>query len=123
MALSMEEQRILDEMARKLADEDPKLATRLATLGRPGFGGSFRSPRSRLAAAFLSLALIAVVSLMMYAMIPFRAATNRHHPARPGATASATTQPGHSASGAGKSASQAGQSIQTGRAAASAPAP
>ena len=86
MALSMEEQRILDEMARKLADEDPRLALRLASLGRPGFGAALRSPRSRVLAAAVALALIVVVSLMVYAMIPFRAAGTRHQTGRPAST-------------------------------------
>jgi hypothetical protein len=85
----MEEQRILDEMARKLADEDPRLALRLASLGRPGFGAALRplrSPRSRVLAAAVALALIVVVSLMVYAMIPFRAAGTRHQTGRPAST-------------------------------------
>jgi hypothetical protein len=89
LALSMEEQRILDEMARKLADEDPRLALRLASLGRPGFGAALRplrSPRSRVLAAAVALALIVVVSLMVYAMIPFRAAGTRHQTGRPAST-------------------------------------
>ena len=36
MALSMDEQRILDEMERKLAGDDPLLASRLTSFGRPG---------------------------------------------------------------------------------------
>ena len=36
MALSMEEQRILAEIERQLADDDPSLAVRLSTFRRPG---------------------------------------------------------------------------------------
>jgi len=96
MALSMDEQRILDEMASRLAEEDPELASRLASLGRPGVGGVLRSSRSRLLAAFLALTLIVVVSLMVYAMIPFRAAITRHPAERPAPAPSLTRPVTHS---------------------------
>jgi Protein of unknown function (DUF3040) len=84
MALSMEEQRILDEMERRLADDDPKLASRLASLGRPRLGATLRSPRARILAALLTLALVVAVALMVYALMPFRPAP-AHNPAkRPG---------------------------------------
>ena len=47
MALSMDEQRILEEMERKLADDDPLLASRLTSFGRPGLAALMRSRRSR----------------------------------------------------------------------------
>jgi Protein of unknown function (DUF3040) len=72
MALSMDEQRILDEMERRLADEDPKLASRLAGLGRPRIGAALQSPRARILATLVALALIVAVSLMVYALMPFR---------------------------------------------------
>ena len=49
MALSMDEQRMLDEMERKLADDDPMLASRLRSFGHPGLTAVLRSPRVQLA--------------------------------------------------------------------------
>ncbi len=72
MALSMEEQRILDEMERKLADEDPMLASRLTSFGRPGLPTLVRSRRARIVLSFLALVVIAAVSLAVYALTPFR---------------------------------------------------
>ena len=42
MALSMDEQRILAEIERQLADDDPSLAARLSTFGRPGLAARRR---------------------------------------------------------------------------------
>ncbi len=86
MALSMEEQRILDEMAQQLADDDPRLATRLATLGRPGLAGLLRSRRARRVIAAAALMLVVVVSMLVYAMIASRPAAARQPVAHPPAT-------------------------------------
>ncbi len=95
MALSMEEQRILDEMERRLADDDPRLASRLASHGSPGLGGVLRSPRARVLAVLLALSLIVAVTLMLYAMMPFRAVSGRgshtRAPAAPSRAVSART--------------------------------
>ena len=72
MALSMDEQRILDEMERKLADDDPLLASRLTSFGRPGLAAVMRSRRARIVLSFLALIAIAAVSLAVYALTPFR---------------------------------------------------
>ncbi len=72
MALSMDEQRILAEIERQLADDDPSLAARLTTFGRPGLMASLRTPRGRVLASFLVVAVVAVLSLMVYALIPLR---------------------------------------------------
>jgi hypothetical protein len=72
MALSMDEQRILDEMERKLADDDPLLASRLTSFGRPGLAALMRSRRARIVLSFLALIVIAAVSLAVYALTPFR---------------------------------------------------
>ncbi len=98
MALSMDEQRILDEMERRLADDDPRLASRLASLGGTGLGAALRSPRGRLIASLAALVLIAVIALMMFAMLPFRAVTARQpqphrSAARPGITQPVMTPP------------------------------
>jgi hypothetical protein len=72
MALSMDEQRILDEMERKLVDDDPLLASRLTSFGRPGMAALLRSRRARVVLSFLALVVIAAVSLVVYALTPFR---------------------------------------------------
>jgi hypothetical protein len=73
MALSMDEQRILAEIERRLAADDPGLASCLTTFRRPGPGTVFRSPRARIIGSLFTVLLVALVSLMVYAMIPFRA--------------------------------------------------
>jgi Protein of unknown function (DUF3040) len=72
MALSMDEQRILAEIERQLADDDPSLAARLTTFGRPGLAASLRTPRGRVLVSFLAVAVAAVLSLMVYSLIPLR---------------------------------------------------
>ena len=73
MALSMDEQRILEEMERKLVDDDPVLASRLTSFGRPGLAALMRSRRARIVLSLLGLIVIAAVSLAVYALTPFRA--------------------------------------------------
>jgi hypothetical protein len=73
MALSMDEQRILAEIERRLAADDPGLASCLTTFRRPGPGTVLRSPRVRIIGSLFTVLLVALVSLMVYAMIPFRA--------------------------------------------------
>jgi hypothetical protein len=72
MALSMDEQRILAEIERKLAADDPGLASCLTTFRRPGPGSVLRSPRARIIGSLFTILLVALVSLTVYAMIPFR---------------------------------------------------
>src|SRR6267154_2454866 len=76
MALSADEQRALAEIEKRLATDDPGLATCLAAFRRPGPARVLRSPRARI-----------MGSLMVYAMIPFR---TQH--GRPPAPSSAATQ-------------------------------
>jgi hypothetical protein len=82
MALSMDEQRMLDEMERKLADDDPMLASRLRSFGHPGLTAVLRSPRVRIVAAGAALVVIAVVSVVVYALAPFRDGGVRQAPTR-----------------------------------------
>ena len=75
MALSMDEQRMLAEIERRLAAEDPGLATRLSSFRRPGpTAAGLRTPRGRLVMLACMIALIAVVSTVVYALVPFRPA-------------------------------------------------
>lgn len=114
MALSMDEQRILDQIERGLASADPALATRMASFGAPRRITTLRMRRLRLVASLMTLLVIASVSLVVYALVPFRTVTDRHagskasSPAHPVMTA--PSHPDHSsprASAAQASAAQA----------------
>jgi hypothetical protein len=72
MALSMDEQRVLAEIERRLAADDPGLATCMTAFRRPGPARVLRSPRARIIGSLFTVLLVAMVSLMVYAMIPFR---------------------------------------------------
>ena len=93
MALSMDEQRALAEIERRLAADDPGLATCMTAFRRPGPARVLRSPRARIIGSLFTVLLVAMVSLMVYAMIPFRAA----HGARNNITPSAGTPAGNTA--------------------------
>ena len=71
MALSADEQRELAEIERRLATDDPGLATCLTAFRRPGPSRVLRSPRARIIGSLFTVLLVAMVSLMVYAMIPF----------------------------------------------------
>ena len=77
MALSMDEQRVLAEIERRLAADDPGLATCLTSFRRPGPATVLRSPRARIVGSLFTVLLVAMVSLMVYAMIPFRTHVRR----------------------------------------------
>ena len=126
MALSQDEQRILAEIERRLATDDPGLASSLTTFRRPGAGRVLRSPRVRIVGSLFTVLLVAMISLTVYAMIPFRA-----HIPRPATTPTtgaqvstaisnvASTSPpvANLSSGARSTASQAspGRSAATGK--------
>ena len=121
MALSMDEQRMLAEIERRLAAEDPGLASRLSSFRRSGPTVRFRTTRGRIIGAFFTVALVAAISLMVYAMVPFRA-----HTYKPASQAS--THPAASAQVKtsaqvknGPSASAAGNASTTSRTSPSAP--
>jgi hypothetical protein len=80
MALSQDEQRMLAEIERRLAADDPSLASCLTTFRRPGPAAVLRSPRARIVGSLFTVLLVAMVSLMVYAMIPFRTHLDRHSP-------------------------------------------
>jgi Protein of unknown function (DUF3040) len=71
VALSMEEQRILDEMERKLAADDPHLASRFNKFGQQRLPGSLTSARARTISCLVALALIAAVTIMMFVLSPY----------------------------------------------------
>jgi hypothetical protein len=73
MALSMDEQRVLAEIEQRLAAEEPSLAACMTNFRRPGPAAVLRSPRARIIGSLFTVLLVAMISLMVYAMIPFRA--------------------------------------------------
>lgn len=89
MALSMDEQRILDEIERCLADEDPRLAARLTSFGRPGLGIALRSRRGRMLASVIALVTLVVITIAAYAVIPL----GLRHAARPRPASSSSGTP------------------------------
>jgi hypothetical protein len=72
VALPMDEQRILDEMERMLAADDPRLAARLAAFGRPGLSQVLRSSRARMTFALIVVSVVAAVAVVVYLMSAFR---------------------------------------------------
>jgi hypothetical protein len=72
MALSMDEQRVLAEIERRLSAEEPRLAACMTSFRRPGPSVALRSPRARILGSLFTVMLVALISLMVYAMIPFR---------------------------------------------------
>ncbi len=84
MALSMDEQRILAEIERKLAADDPALAGSLSAFSRPGLSAGFRAPRSRMLVSIIVIAVIALTSLMVYSFSPLRVLQHQGRgPSRP----------------------------------------
>ena len=73
MALSMDEQRMLAEIERRLAAQDPGLATRLSSFKRPGPAARLRSTRGKIVGSICAIALLAIIAISVYAMIPFKA--------------------------------------------------
>ncbi len=116
MALSMDEQRILEEIEHRLADEDPVLAARLTAFGHPGLGITLRSRRGRMLASLIALVTLAVISVAAYAVLPL---AMRHAPKpRP---APASSQPVTSLRGAGDQGTASAAPAQRARGAAADP--
>jgi hypothetical protein len=91
MALSMDEQRELAEIERRLAEDDPVLAARLTSFRVPRLTMGPRSPRTRLAASIGMLVVVAVVSVFVYALMPFRGLTDRDTAPQPTITTATPT--------------------------------
>lgn len=102
MALSMDEQRILEEMERNLAADDPKLASRLGTFGQPRLTGPIKSPQARTIGGVLALALIAAVTVMVFVISPFASHVQNEQRPRgtPSSAAARATSPRKAATGA-----------------------
>ena len=82
MALSMDEQRMLAEIERRLAAENPGLASDLTSFRKPSRVSVLRSTRARVIGSLFTVVVVAMVSLMVYAMLPFRSGgrTVNNHP-------------------------------------------
>jgi cytoskeletal protein RodZ len=82
MALSMDEQRMLAEIERRLAAENPGLASDLTSFRKPNRVSVLRSTRARVIGSLFTVVVVAMVSLMVYAMLPFRSGgrTVSNHP-------------------------------------------
>ena len=93
MALSQDEQRMLAEIERRLAADDPGLASCLTTFRRPGPATVLRSPRARIIGSLFTVLLVAMVALMVYAMIPFHTHLLGKTPPTAGATANTAGAP------------------------------
>jgi hypothetical protein len=72
MALSMDEQRILAEIERRLAADDPYLAGNLSAFTRPRLAASIRAAKGRVLATVAAAAAVALAALMIYSFVPFR---------------------------------------------------
>jgi hypothetical protein len=81
MALSMDEQRMLAEIERRLAAQDPGLASRLSTFRRPGPAAGLRTTRGKIIGSVCTIVLLAVIGITVYAMTPFRAYGQKTKPA------------------------------------------
>ncbi|HEX4253564.1 MAG TPA: DUF3040 domain-containing protein [Streptosporangiaceae bacterium] len=89
----MDEQRMLAEIERHLAAEEPGLASNLSRLRKPGRASIFRSTRARVIGSLFTVVVVAMVSLMVYALLPFRSGgrTTGHQPVT---TSSTNSRPG-----------------------------
>jgi hypothetical protein len=103
----MDEQRILEEMERMLAADDPKLAARLAAFGQPGFGQVLRTRRARATLSTMLLILIAAVAAVIYMMSVFRptAATGPNHQAATHSASPSASRQGSVSTGSASAAS------------------
>jgi hypothetical protein len=91
MALSMDEQRVLAEIERRLSAEDPRLAACMTSFRRPGPAVALRSPRARVLGSLFTVMLVAMISLMIYAIVPFRVAHGTRVPGTRSASATGQT--------------------------------
>jgi len=93
MALSMDEQRMLAEIERRLVAEDPRLAARLSSFRRPSPLTTFRTPRGRIIGSLITVGLVAVISVIVYVMVPFRAHNPKSTTSPQASRRPAATQP------------------------------
>jgi len=90
----MDEQRILEEMERMLAADDPRLAARLSAFGQPGVGQVFRTRRARAVLSLLMVCVIAAAASVIYLMSVLRpGGTTQNTPHAVRSTVQAKTAP------------------------------
>jgi hypothetical protein len=104
MALSMDEQRMLAEIERRLTAEDPGLAVRLSTFRRPGRSAGFRGRRGRVVGSVCAIVVLAVIGAALYAAVPFRGHSPKAPPGRMSSAQPATSAPVKAGPSAGASA-------------------
>jgi cytoskeletal protein RodZ len=117
----MDEQRILDQIERGLASADPALATRMSSFGVPRRLPTLRMRRLRLVASLMTLVVVAMVSVLVYALVPFRSVADRHGPSSKASSSPAQavmTAPSHQ----GKASAQASAAQASAAQASAAPA-
>ena len=121
MALSMDEQRMLAEIERRLAAEDPGLASNLSSFRKPGRLNVLRSTRARVVGSLFTVAVVAMVSLMVYAMLPFRssARTTGNHPVTTSSTNSGPARIGAQPATSSSAKAATGQTSASARSSAS----
>jgi hypothetical protein len=100
VALSQDEQRILDEMERNLAADDPRLAARLGSFGQPRLPSHIKIQHARTIGGVLALALIAAVTVMVFVISPFAHHMRNDQGPRGTPSAAAKSTPPSSASSA-----------------------
>jgi Protein of unknown function (DUF3040) len=103
VALSMDEQRILDEMERNLAADDPRLASRLGSFGQQRLSVAIGSQRARTIGGVLALVLIAAITIMVFVVSPFakHARNDQTKPAQHPSSSHSQTSAGSAGSSSG----------------------
>jgi hypothetical protein len=94
VALSMDEQRILEEMERNLAADDPRLASRLSAFGQQGMHSPVLSGRAKTISGVLALTLVVAVTLVLFVLSPFARQHYLGPKAHPSASSSMTHKTG-----------------------------
>src|SRR5262249_30794462 len=89
----MDEQRILEEMERMLAADDPKLASRLAAFGQPGFGQVLRTGGDRPTFPAIARSLSGAVAAVIFMMSSLRPSGTTKGPTPRHSAASARAVP------------------------------
>jgi hypothetical protein len=93
MALSMDEQRMLAEIERRLAAEDPGLETKLSSFRRPRPAAGLRTTRGKIIGSLCTVVLLAVIGITVYAMIAVRAHTQKTPTGGQSASSQSTSAP------------------------------
>jgi hypothetical protein len=119
VALSQDEQRILDEMERNLAADDPRLAARLGSFGQPRLPGQLKIQHARTIGGILALALIATVTVMVFVISPFANHLRNEQAPRgtPSTAAKATQSAPATTAGSSSAAAKAGKASASAKAA------